>query len=54
MNREAFKIFDGDQDGFISTKELKKVASMLGTMLTKEEVEEFMEQADLVTNFFII
>ena len=52
VNREAFKIFDGDQDGFISTKELKKVASMLGTMLTKEEVEELMDQADLVNNDF--
>ena len=49
LSREAFKIFDGDQDGFISTKELKKVTNMLGTMLTKEEVEEFMAQADLVS-----
>merc|ERR1711892_1372787 len=38
--REAFKIFDRDKDGFISMKELKKVASMLGTMLTKEEKKE--------------
>merc|ERR1712055_337196 len=44
--REAFKIFDRDKDGYISMKELKKVASMLGTMLTKEEVEEFMAEAD--------
>jgi Ca2+-binding EF-hand superfamily protein len=46
--REAFKIFDRDKDGFISTKELKRVTNMLGTMLTKEEVEEFMAEADLV------
>ena len=46
--REAFKIFDRDKDGFISTKELKKVTTMLGTMLTKEEVDEFMAEADLV------
>merc|ERR1712236_194171 len=44
--REAFKIFDRDKDGFISMKELKKVASMLGTMLTKEELDEFMAEAD--------
>merc|ERR1712215_511230 len=44
--REAFKIFDRDNDGFISMKELKKVASMLGTMLTKEELDEFMAEAD--------
>ena len=47
--REAFKIFDKDKDGFISTKELKKVITILGTMLTKEEVDEFMAEADLVT-----
>eukprot|EP00091_Calanus_sinicus_P011139 TRINITY_DN2533_c0_g1_i1.p2 TRINITY_DN2533_c0_g1~~TRINITY_DN2533_c0_g1_i1.p2 ORF type:complete len:165 (-),score=62.98 TRINITY_DN2533_c0_g1_i1:78-572(-) len=44
--KEAFKIFDRDKDGFISMKELKKVASMLGTMLTKEELDEFMAEAD--------
>ena len=35
-------------DGYISMKELKKVANMLGTMLTKEEGEEFMAEADSV------
>merc|ERR1712128_236300 len=44
--KEAFKIFDRDKDGFISMKELKKVANMLGTMLTKEELDEFMAEAD--------
>merc|ERR1712106_216064 len=44
--REAFKIFDRDKDGFISMKELKKVGSMLGTMLSKEELDEFMAEAD--------
>ena len=46
--REAFKIFDPDKDGFISTKELNGVTNMLGTMLTKEEVEDIMAEADLV------
>merc|ERR1712243_307250 len=41
--REAFKIFDRDKDGYISMKKLKKVTSMLGTVLTKEEIEEFMQ-----------
>merc|ERR1711910_137111 len=44
--REAFKIFDRDKDGYISMTELKKVASMLGTMLTKDELDEFMAEAD--------
>ena len=30
-------------------KELKKVTNMLGTMLSKEEVEEFMAEADLAS-----
>ena len=30
-------------------KELKTVATMLGSMLTKEEVEEFMREADVVS-----
>ena len=47
--REAFKIFDRDKDGFIDLKELKTVATMLGSMLTKEEVEEFMREADVVS-----
>jgi hypothetical protein len=34
-------------------KELKKVATMLGTMLTKEELEEFMAEADSVCRNFI-
>ena len=46
--REAFKIFDRDKDGYIDMKELKKVTTMLGSMLTKEEVEEFMAEADVV------
>jgi len=48
--REAFRMFDRNKDGFIDSRELKKVASMLGTMLTKEEVEDFMSQADLDGN----
>ena len=52
--REAFKIFDRDKDGFISMKELKKVANMLGTMLTKEELDDFMAEADSVCNRLIV
>merc|ERR1712130_811582 len=48
--REAFKIFDRDKDGYIDMKELKKVACMLGAMLTKDEVDEFMREADVDGN----
>ena len=44
--REAFKIFDRNRDGYIDMKELKKVTAMLGTMLSQEEIEEFMAEAD--------
>ena len=33
-------------------KELKKVANMLGTILSKEELDEFMAEADSVNNKF--
>ena len=46
--KEAFKIFDRNRDGYIDTRELKSVTTMLGTMLTKEEVAEFMAEADVV------
>ena len=37
-------------------KELKRVTNMLGTMLTKDEVDEFMAEADRVNiaSFFAI
>ena len=43
---EAFKLFDKDKDGFISMRELKKVATMMGSSLSKEEVEEFLQEAE--------
>jgi len=48
--REAFKLFDRNRDGYIDRKELKKVTSMLGTMLTSEELDEFMRDADVDGN----
>ena len=47
--REAFKIFDRNKDGMITLRELKKVTDILGTVLSKEEVDEFMKEADKVT-----
>merc|ERR1719219_3214744 len=48
--REAFKLFDRDQDGYITCKELKKVTTMLGQPLSAEEVDEFMAEADVDQN----
>ena len=46
FSREAFKIFDRNKDGMISLQELKKVTDILGTVLSKEEVDDFMKEAD--------
>jgi len=48
--KEAFMIFDRDKNGYIDMKELKQVATMLGNCLTKEEVDEFMREADVDGN----
>ena len=48
--RQAIQMFDSNHDGFIDMKELRQVTVMLGTMLSKEEVDEFMAEADKVEN----
>ncbi|XP_010027196.2 calmodulin-like protein 8 [Eucalyptus grandis] len=45
--KEAFKVIDKDQDGYISPNELKQVMIKLGEKLTEEELEEMMREADL-------
>ena len=47
-------MFDRNKDGFIDRSELKRVANLLGTMLSKEEVEEFMSQADVVSHLRVL
>ena len=46
--KDAFKIFDSNKDGYIDMRELKKVVLMLGSVLTKDEISEFMREADVV------
>ena len=45
--REAFKVFDKDQNGDISATELRHVMINLGEKLTDEEVEQMIREADL-------
>ncbi|GFP97987.1 calmodulin [Phtheirospermum japonicum] len=45
--REAFKVFDRDQDGFISAFELRNVMMNLGEKLSDEEAEQMIREVDL-------
>ncbi|XP_009386769.2 calmodulin-like [Musa acuminata AAA Group] len=45
--KEAFKVFDKDQNGYISEAELRKVMMSLGEKLTDEEVAQMIREADL-------
>ncbi|XP_062207196.1 calmodulin-2/4-like [Phragmites australis] len=45
--KEAFRVFDKDQNGFISAAELRHVMSNLGEKLTDEEVDEMVREADV-------
>ena len=45
--REAFRVFDKDQNGFISAVELRHVMTNLGEKLSDEEVGEMIREADV-------
>ncbi|KAL5988720.1 hypothetical protein ACLOJK_026821 [Asimina triloba] len=45
--REAFKVFDKDQNGYISANELRLVMINLGEELTDEEVNQMIREADV-------
>ena len=44
--REAFKVFDRDNNGFISAAELRYVMTSIGEKLTDDEVDEMIREAD--------
>ncbi|KAB5557490.1 hypothetical protein DKX38_008399 [Salix brachista] len=45
--QEAFKVFDRNQDGYISANELRQVMMNLGERLTEEEAEQMIREADV-------
>ncbi|KAL2320995.1 hypothetical protein Fmac_029964 [Flemingia macrophylla] len=45
--KEAFKVFDRDQDGYISASELRLVMVNFGEKMTDEEAEQMVREADL-------
>ncbi|XP_068081958.1 calmodulin isoform X2 [Anabrus simplex] len=45
--REAFRVFDKNNDGLISSTELRHVMTNLGEKLSDEEVDDMIREADL-------
>ncbi|XP_071722374.1 calmodulin-6-like [Rutidosis leptorrhynchoides] len=45
--KEAFRVFDKDQNGFISATELNHVMMNLGQKLNKQEVDQMIQEADI-------
>ena len=44
---EAFRVFDRDENGYISAAELKSTMTNLGEMMSDEEVMEMIREADI-------
>jgi len=44
---EAFKVFDRDGNGYISSTELKLVINSLGEELSKEDIDDMIKEVDL-------
>ena len=44
--REAFRVFDTDRNGFISTTELRYVMRNIGDQLTEADIDEMISEAD--------
>ena len=45
--RDAFKLFDQDQDGFIGASDLREIMTNLGEKVTDEDIDEMIREADL-------
>lgn len=48
--KDAFAMFDKNNDGHITPEELKSVLTTMGERLTDEEAQEFIDDADVNGN----
>jgi len=44
--KQVFRLFDEDNAGFVSIKNLRRVAKELGENISEEELQEMIERAD--------
>jgi len=44
--KEAFRMFDKNNDGFIDLYELRKVTVLIGAAMSNKELNDFMKEAD--------
>ncbi|KAF0305529.1 Calmodulin [Amphibalanus amphitrite] len=44
--KEAFRVFDKDEDGFLSVAELRHIMTSMGDKMTNEEVDDMVREAD--------
>ena len=51
---KAFRLFDDDETGKISFKNLKRVAKELGENMTDEEIHEMIEEADKDQDGYVV
>ena len=47
---EAFKVFDADASGYITSDELRRILMDLGEDVTEEEMDQLILEADLDGN----
>jgi calmodulin len=50
--KEAFRVFDRDNNGYISATELRHVMTSIGERLTDEEVDLMIKEADTSTFYY--
>ena len=50
--KQAFRVFDKDGSGYVSSSELKMVMSKLGVDFTDDELNEMVLEADIGKTIF--
>ncbi|CAF5166489.1 unnamed protein product, partial [Rotaria magnacalcarata] len=49
--KDAFNLFDQNNDGYIETKDLREIMTNLGEKITDEDIDEMMREADIDKDF---